>query len=40
MVEFGTSRAGAHPFMAPAIFDGRDGALAAIEARFVQEVNS
>lgn len=38
MVEFGTSRASAHPFMGPAIHEGRAAAVKAIKERFIEEV--
>lgn len=38
MVEFGTSKMPARPFMAPAIASSRKAAAEAIKARFIQEV--
>jgi HK97 gp10 family phage protein len=40
MVEFGTSRAAAHPFMGPAIHDYRDMVGQAMRQRFLQEVKA
>lgn len=38
MVEFGTSKMRARPFLAPAIAESRNAAAQAIKARFIQEV--
>lgn len=38
MVEFGTSKMRARPFLAPAIAESRDAAARAIKQRFLQEV--
>jgi len=40
MVEFGTSRAPAHPFMRPAIVEGRKKAIEAVKAEFVSRVGA
>jgi len=39
MVEFGTSRAPAHPFLGPAISEGRAAAVQAMQARFLAEMS-
>lgn len=40
MVEFGTSRAPAHPFMRPAIIEGRKMAAEAVRVEFVSRVRA
>lgn len=40
MVEFGTSRAPAHPFLAPAITGKRNDAVIAMKARFLKEMSA
>lgn len=40
MVEFGTSRAPAHPFLMPAIVNRRQDAIKAMKTRFLQELRT